>query len=285
MVIYADILLCVNLFVNYFLLLAVKGILRAQATRIRLLYGAGIGAIASFLIFLPSNTVLTLVIRLLLSAIIIFTSFGFKDILRFIKLLTVFYSLNFAFAGIFFAAATFTDLKSIAVNNGIVYIDISVIFVIFTTLICYIASVIYARLISTPASEQEYELIIETDGKKAILRALVDTGNNLEEVFSGYPVIVAEFNAVSHILPADSRDFFSYLSDTPSEYWAKKTRVIPCATVWGSGILRAFRPERILLKGKRKTICRSDIYVAIAREDISRDNFSAVINPKITEVY
>ena len=52
-VVYIDVLLGVNLFVNYFLLLAVGRFLHLAVRRLRLLAGAAVGAVFSLSILLP----------------------------------------------------------------------------------------------------------------------------------------------------------------------------------------------------------------------------------------
>ena len=54
MVIYADILVVINLFVNYFLLLITKRILHVCVRRIRILCGAVFGGLYSLIIFAPA---------------------------------------------------------------------------------------------------------------------------------------------------------------------------------------------------------------------------------------
>ena len=65
MVIYIDVLLALNLFVNYFLLLCSSILMHRQTRRRRLLLGALIGSSFSFLIFLPDfGFIFTLITKL-----------------------------------------------------------------------------------------------------------------------------------------------------------------------------------------------------------------------------
>ena len=65
---YVDVLLGLNLFINYFLLLSVAKFLRISVRRLRLLAGAAIGAAYSLVILVPMPNILALLCRLAASA-------------------------------------------------------------------------------------------------------------------------------------------------------------------------------------------------------------------------
>ena len=79
-IIYLDILLALNLFVNYFILLSVAKFLYLKIKRLKLILGALVGAVFSLYIFLPEQSlVFSLFIKILMAIIIIGSSFGFKN--------------------------------------------------------------------------------------------------------------------------------------------------------------------------------------------------------------
>ena len=78
MTVYADVLVMVNLFVNYALLLCSSLILKNRISNLRLLAGAAIGSAYGLVIFLPEIPIyFELPMRIAVSAAIVLTSFGF----------------------------------------------------------------------------------------------------------------------------------------------------------------------------------------------------------------
>ena len=74
--VYIDVLIGVNLFINYFLLLAVARFLHLPVRRGRMIAGAALGAFYALSIFLPElPSILALLIKLLMSATIIWAAF------------------------------------------------------------------------------------------------------------------------------------------------------------------------------------------------------------------
>ena len=58
---------------------------------------------------------------------------------------------------------------------------------------------------------------------------LMDTGNNLREPFSDYPVIIVD------------KSIFNQL------YTSETTRIIPVSTVNGESIIKAFKPQNVII--------------------------------------
>lgn len=65
--------------------------------------------------------------------------------------------------------------------------------------------------------------------RRARFEALIDTGNRLQEPFSGLPVLIAEERLVAQVLPTDGRPL----------------RRIPYGGLGGCGFLEAFRPDSL----------------------------------------
>ena len=76
---------------------------------------------------------------------------------------------------------------------------------------------------------KEYSVTIENEGKIVTCTGRMDTGNNLRDPFSGYPVIMAE------------RSIYEKL------YNKEKVRYIPISTVGGETLIKSFRPEKITI--------------------------------------
>jgi len=103
-VIYLDVLLLLNLFVNYFLFLSAGFLLHQKPKRWRLIAGAAIGSLSSLLILFDgiSDWIITL-IKLPLAALLVWIAFGASRKGLYLKLVLTFLGVSFVFGGGFIA--------------------------------------------------------------------------------------------------------------------------------------------------------------------------------------
>ena len=127
-VIYVDILLMINLLVN-FLMLSAAGLLVKTPTRSwRILLSAAIGAVYSLIIFLPDmNLFFSIALRVICFAAMLFTAFSIRSVKDFLRAGGGFLMANFAFAGITLAIWLIFKPDGLTYKNGAVYFDISAV--------------------------------------------------------------------------------------------------------------------------------------------------------------
>ena len=115
--IYIDILVCLNVIVNYFLLLASGKFLSRPYKRWRILLGAFLGGLYSLYILLPQLAQwFTILVELAMAATITLTAFGRKGIL---KTCSCFFAMSFLFAGSMFLLWKTAAPKNLIINNGV----------------------------------------------------------------------------------------------------------------------------------------------------------------------
>ena len=125
-VIYLDVLLLINLLVNYFLLLSVEHFTAFHVRRLRLLAGAAVGSLSSFLILLPAlPDFLLFIIKLLLSGLITAVAFGIPSAKGYLKAVFAFWGFSFLFGGAMLALYFFCVPQGMVFRNGTVYFSIS----------------------------------------------------------------------------------------------------------------------------------------------------------------
>ncbi len=284
--IYIDVLISINLFINYFLLLTVAKILNMAPARKRFIFAALIGSLFSLVILLPPiNGLLSAVIKLAMSALIVLAAFGFISLKAFLRNIATFFGVNFIFGGVIFCLWYFVAPKGILLNNNIIYFNISPIFLVIITLVAYL--IIRAMKIFTGAREissLSYEIFIRANGKTVALKSKVDTGNTLKEPFSGVPVVVASYKSVESLAPTAIKAQFSLHSKNLS--WQnicasdglKNIRLIPFKTVSGDGLFPAFKADFIEIYGEKK-----EAYIAVCNEKIFNDGYQALIGAELIE--
>lgn len=276
-IIYIDILIGVNLIINYFLLLTTSKFLCLKIKRFRLILGELLSSVYSLYILLPDAPFLTsLIIKLFMAFTIVITVFGFKNIKIFCKTLVCFYFVSFSFSGIMFALWYVFKPKGMAINNGIVYFNISPLMLISSTVIAYFILEFISRIVEKKEiGNLIFDVHINLGSKSVKLKAKVDTCNSLTEPFSNLPVIVVSEHAIKEILPDKfPKSITEYNNNSLNKNLGIKLRFIPFKTVSGEGILPAFKPDFITINGPKK-----QAYIAICEEHILSSELPALINP------
>ena len=108
--VYADVLLALNFFINYFLLLSVGRIMKSSISRTRICLGAAFGAACSLTLFLPPLPfVLGCLIKLIISSGMIRISFRLKNLHDFWHCLLVTCAVTFGFGGVIMGPIAFIE--------------------------------------------------------------------------------------------------------------------------------------------------------------------------------
>lgn len=230
MTIYVDILIVLNTLVNYFILLAVRRITRSYTKRWRLVIGALGGGLSSLLIFIESLGIVMTVLKLITAILIVAITFGIKPYKQYFKRLFFLFAITFIFGGFVLAVYLFFDKDILLYSNGIVYFDVDMTFLVICSVISYLIITLVSKFTDKKAPKsKEYFVSIENNSSSISCMGLMDTGNNLCDPFSGYPVIMAEKGVFDKLFSSE------------------KIRFIPISTVSGESIIKAFRPEKITI--------------------------------------
>ena len=283
MIIYIDILIILNMFVDYLLLLSCSILLKIKLKKLRLILGAVVGSLFSLFILLPElNVFLNLFLKILSGSFLVLIAFGFKEKLVFLKAVIIFFGENLIFIGMTFFIWVFVSPPSMFFKNGVTYISISPFVLIVSSLFAYIATSIIDFFLSRRVNSKKiYKIEVEFNGNKIFLDALYDSGNCLVEPFSGKPVCVCEYRKLIKFFSDEFvkffEDFFKNVGCVENLNLKKKIKLIPCDTVSGSIVLPAFCPQSFYVldfNGERKAY---DCLVAVTIKNISDGEYAAII--------
>lgn len=145
--IYVDILIAINLFVNFFLLVVSKKILHKAVKRYRIFLGSFIGSLFSLTIFLEiSSSLFNVFIRLFCSVITVLVTFGYHNIKSYLKAYVTFVIITFIFAGVMLGIWFLFTPPGLVYDNGVVYFNISSLTLIIATTISYVIITLVSRL-------------------------------------------------------------------------------------------------------------------------------------------
>lgn len=265
LIVYADVLIFLNLIVNYFLLSICVKILNTKPSLFRILLSSVIGAISSLYIFLPKlNIILETLLKLITCVFMVTVCFGFKKIL---KSVSVLFLITCAYGGVMFAIWIMLGPKGMVLNNSIVYFNISPLALIVFTILCYILFNVFHYLFGRTSKFAKHCSVTVFANKKSLrLEAIIDTGNSIEDIFSNSEIIIADKQKVGEL--------FGESDKTTAQY-----RVLPCSTITGNDMLEGFRCDSaVVITENTKTVLNKPI-LAISKTKLD-DSYNAIINPK-----
>lgn len=277
-VIYIDILLLLNFYITYFLIVSVSCLCHRKIHFRRRLWAAAVGGLTSLAIFLPSLPLLpNLALKLAASSVIVLSAFGFGGIRRFLGNTAVFFLLNCLYAGVMLTLWLFVCPDGMLYNNGVSYFDIPLWLALAATSLAYlIIRIIRKVLDSKTALDKKYTIEIITEKGTAALSATADSGNKLTDFFTGLPVIFLDANKCSHICPEGVlRRIYKIETDTDS---IKGIRLIPCSTVSGGGMAVCFKPDKIIIDDGRE---KKEVEALAGFTESGLGGEEAIFNPAI----
>lgn len=217
------------------MLLAVKRISRSSCKRYRIVLGAVAGGLSALLIFFERLGLLMTILKILSAVLMILISFGFESRSLFLKRCFWLFAVCFLFGGFMFFLYMVLKKDAFIYTNGIIYFDVNMTFLVVCTVIsyCIISFITYLTDKKAPR-KNEYEVTIQLGELTVIQQGLMDSGNNLRDAFTGYPVVVIDKKLFAKLTASLSNERF---------------RLIPIVTVNGEAVIRAFRPDFIRLDG------------------------------------
>ncbi len=283
MTVYVDVLVTLNIFVNYFLLLCVKGIMKADTKRLRLFSGAFLGGLYSLTIFvdgLPDYIILLM--NLSASAVIVLAAFGAKSLKGFLKLFAAFFGVNFAFAGLMLAVWFAFSPSGMVYNNSVVYFDIDVKTLVISTVICYLIFTGISSLLKRRAPDNRiFDITLYNKGRTVMTKALLDTGNSLKDGFTGKPVIIADKSVVRKLADFSLYDYLDGNNASDFNFTEENIRLIPYSGIGKSGMLRAVKIDGVSVKVGRNSVGVKNVLLAESENPLGNGAYRVLLNNDI----
>ena len=270
--IYADVLIALNIYINFILILATARITGSKASHA--IISAVYGSFYSLMILLPEiNIFLNMLIKIFAGVTIVIIAFGFAGIKRMLVNTICFFTVNFIFGGVIFAVYIWLKPSFMHFNNTYFYVDFSLLTLIFVTTFLYTMLCIFRYIADRrDLFSDEYRISVKYHGKSVVLKGLADTGNSLVDFFTGKPVIICSRDEISEILS---------LPESPEEYLKiKGIRIIPYSVISGDGIIPVFTPDEVMIFNENKSFRKkADVLIGIC----SSGN-RAIFNPRLLKL-
>ncbi len=255
MKIYVDLVFFLNFFFDLLLLFTVSIILKRNIKIRRLLLGAFVGAISIFTLFMKITTLTLFIIKIIISILMVLTTFKFKNIYYTLKNLLYLYTSSMILGGfLYFLNVQFSYKQEglIFYHNGL---SINFIFlIIFSPIIIYIYIRQAKELKNNYANYYKVDLYINK--KKYKLNGFVDTGNKLIDPYFHKPIIIVNKKII------DSQNYL----------------LVPVNTINKKSLLKCIKVDKIDIKGVG---IKKDLLVGIS--DVSLEGVDCILNYKLME--
>lgn len=293
-VVYLDVLLLLN-FCMDFLLLWTAGRVQRRATPLwRLLLAAALGGgYASCMVLRLPQWLWSPPAAILVSLLMLALAYPYGGLRAFLRLTGAFYLAACAAAGAALAAAALMQ-KSHWPGSLISVRWVALLMALPVALIVSRRSYTALRRAWSRDSFRA-RLQVEAAGRRTALTALIDTGNDLTEPLSGLPVVVADYRALTVLLPERLRQAWNAAPDRPEQVlqrlsgasdtdgWLRRLRLVPFSSIGRrGGLMLGFRADRVVLEHSGRRISGQAV-VALSCGDISGNGYQAVVNPALLE--
>lgn len=254
-VVYLDVLAGVNLAMDYVLLAATARLSGTYCTRLRLLWGAALGAAYAVLSCLPGLEWLGLLpVKAAVGFVLVRACFGARKPAELVRLTLLFCLISCAVAGGALALGKVSDAAFLV--GGGYYLDVPFRVVVVAAVLGWTAAGLLFR--GEAKARQTARVHLDFAGRSADFSLLVDTGNDLCDPVSGKPALVLDRRAAARILPIEAAVPLAGLraDNAPAVLAAlpgacrSRFQLLPYRAVGkGNGLLLAFRPERAARDG------------------------------------
>lgn len=259
MVVYVDILLFINMIVNYAVLATAEKLLKRDCRLYRLLLGAFIGSLFSLAIFqIGDRRLLLLPLKLLCTASIALITFGWQSRREYIKAALCCLAVSVVYCGFFILFYQLFKPPNMMIVNDVVYFSVNPLWLTALTAAIYLVILLLYKVFAERFKSTVIPLSFTVDGRAYSCIGKIDTGCNLREPFSCAPVIIADTSV------------FVIGADTPG-------RIVPYTALGGSSYLRAVKAQAVAVDHKPVT---REIYIASA--SLGSREYQAIINSEIT---
>ena len=272
---YLDLYIIENLLINYIIISCTSILTKNVNSYKKKIIGAVVGTIYSVVYLFPKFYLLyTLPSKIIFIVIIGLISFVSTDKNEFIRILTIFFLVNFFICGGTYFIIYFTGIEHIKISFVIISVYIS----------CLILKKIYLDItLISHIKEFTKEITISFLGEDLKCIALLDSGNLLKDPLSKSDVVMINSSLLNKYLPENySYEYVDVLLaeeiiNSLSEDISSRVRLIPYnhATNNKTSMILGFKADYLQIDNKKI----GNIVLGIS--NFKDDNYNAILNPSI----
>ena len=259
--VYVDVILFINFFFDFLLLVTTSLVLKRRVSIKRIALGSLVGSATIVVLFIPLSSLELFLLKVVLSLVIIFVTFGYGDFKYFVNNLVYFYLISIVLGGFVYYLNVSFSYK----NVGIVFyhkgVSINYVIVLFLSIVVsyfYYKEMKYVRLVNS----LYYKVDIYVNYKIVSLLGYLDTGNTLVDPYSKRVVIIT-----------NSKKFIKACEGCLPYY-------IPYQSVNDFGLLEVYKVSRVYIEGVGN---KSNIVVGVVKDKLKSGKVEVLLNNLLME--
>lgn len=261
MTIYIDLILLLNLAIDFILLLTVNITLKRNTSLLRIFLGSLIGSLSILFLFLPLNSISLFFLKIIISILMSLITFKYKSLKYTFSNLLYLYMTSVILGGFLY----FLNIEFSYKNTGIVFFHngLSINF-IFLIIISPIILYIYIRQIKELKNNYScyYKIeIVFLNNKSITLNSFLDTGNKLRDPITKKNIILVEASSLKNIIKIRSPIY------------------VPYNSLNNHGLLKCIKPKYIIIENK----IYKNYLIGISEQKFNIDGISCILNYKLKE--
>ena len=283
--VYIDVILMVNLVMDFLLLWAAGKLAGLRVVYKRLLAASVLGAVYSAgCVFANLSLWYDFPVKVIISGLLVIIAFWPESGRQFLKAWGYFYGVSFAMAGSVIGLSylfrgwnigSVPDFSYLWLGGGVV---------------CALALGVYGdrmmrervvpNLLKCPVGLRFGSVWCEGQG-------FIDTGNNLTDPLTNKPVVIAEYQLLSGCFPVDVRQAMEYCRRDENLFealaqtsWANRLRLIPFTSIGKKhGLLVGVRSDEIKILSGSSWVSYPGVVIGLYRESLSPEGSFQLLIP------
>lgn len=284
MVYYIEYVFAENFFIDFILLFITGKLIKKMIIYRRLIIASVIGALYVILTAYIGSVFMTyFIVKFSVSILMIMVAYDTKGIIANVRVILCFYITSLIMVGII-TALYYLDYDKLTVNA-----------IVFSLFVGYAALHFFFKEIKARIDKNNYmrNVSIGVGNKSKILRAYIDTGNELTDPMTGKPVIVVNIDSIKNILGDDLYDgilcFYKNKANNYENLLSMnekiKLRIVKYNTISSIGErMVCIVPDNIEISDDDKNSINADAIIGIYPKKISQKNdYDALLFKKLLE--
>ena len=228
MIIYIDLIIILNFFIDFLLLIGTDILLKRNISFKRIILGSLLGSLSTLLLFYINDNITLIIYKLLISILMVIITFKYESFNYFKDNLLWLYILSIILGGGMYLLSDSITLS----NKGLIFTDNGfkiniILLIILTPFIIYKYIKQNKKYFITYSNY--YNIVIYYKDEVINATGFLDTGNNLKDPFFNRPIILVDKNLINKKI---------------------NTFLIPYNTVNSHSLLEVFKPSKIIINNK-----------------------------------
>ena len=252
--VYVDLVLFLNIAMDFLLLLSVSVVLKRNVKFYRIILGSLVGGISIIFLFISLNNFTLFLFKMIISILMVLVTFSYKNMKYFFNNLLYLYLSSIILGG----GIYLLDIQLNYKNQGLMFID-SGFGVNLVVLLIISPFIIYSYIKSMKRMKNDYSNFYKVDlyYKDKIYKfdAFLDTGNRLYDPYKRRPIVIVNTNRIK----LDYEDAI----------------LVPYMTASGNSVLKCVIVEKLVIDN---TIEVKDVLVGIGSNNFHIEGVNMLLH-------